>query len=88
MKSLGNLEGLDLSELNEVLVDYYCLVQPHKNNEDTDEKYFVQSMKCMKATLNWFFRKEKGIDIVKDEHFIHANEMFKAVSRAKNQEKK
>ena len=36
-------------------------------------------MKCIRAALDRYFQKERGIDIVKDENFIRANEMFKAV---------
>ena len=66
-------------DLDKILSDYYCAVQPKKNSEILYERYSVQSMKCMRAALNRFFRKEMGIDIVKDQKFIRSNEMFQAV---------
>ena len=79
VKSLPKLEDLDATQLNEILLDYYCSVQPLKNTDDVDEKYSIQTLKCMRAALNRHFRKENGIDIVKDQDFIRSNEMFKAV---------
>ena len=73
VKSIGELECLDPSKLNTTLSDYYCSVQPQKSNDENNDKYSVQSMKCMRAALNRYFRKDK------DEAFIQANEMFKAV---------
>ena len=81
VKSYGEVDDLDLStnKMNEVLLNYYCSIQPQKSLTETDNKYSVQSMKCIRAALNRYFRKQKGIDIVKDDAFIKANEMFKAV---------
>ena len=80
VKEKPEVETLSALDLNEILLDYYCAVQPQKNGEnDGDERYSVQSMKCMRAALNRYFRKAMGIDIVKDQEFIRCNEMFKAV---------
>ena len=57
-------------DLNKILLDYYCSVQPQKNSEKIDEKYSVQSMKCMQAALNRYFRTTRGIDIVNDQEFV------------------
>ena len=80
-KSYGELQSLDLGtiKLNDILLDYYCSIQPQKVTNENDDKYSAQAMKCMRAALNRYFRKEKGIDIVKDEACIKANEMFKEV---------
>ena len=54
VKNYGELDGLDLEtgQINDVLLDYYCSIQPQKNSTDTDDKYSVQSMKCICAVLN------------------------------------
>ena len=77
-KTLGNIESLDPPQLNGILLDYYCAIQPQNSKQD-DEQYSVQTMKCMRAALNRYFRKNRGFDIVKDPDFVRANEMFKAV---------
>ena len=80
VKNKAEVETLSALDLNEILRDYYCAIQPQRNYEDQgDDKYSVQSMKCIRAALNRFFRKEMGIDIVKDQEFIRSNEMFKGV---------
>ena len=79
VKSLPELIDQDAVQLDNVLSDYYCAVQAQKNSDEIKEKYSVQSLKCMRAALNRHFRKQQGIDIVKDQDFIKSNEMFKAV---------
>ena len=80
-KQLPNVETYTAEKLNEVLIDYYCAVQPQnkKDNNEPEEHYSVQTMKYMRAAFNRHFRKEKGYDIAKDSEFVKANEMFKAV---------
>ena len=74
LKGLSKVEDLDDSELSEVLFDYYSSVQPQKKDE-----YSVQSLKCMRAGLNRYFKKSRGIDIIADPAFVKANQMFEAV---------
>ena len=74
LKNKPNINAITPVELNQILVDYYCSVQPRKK-----DGYCVQSMKCMRAGLNRYFRKNIGIDITKDAEFVRANEMFAAV---------
>ena len=74
IKGHDDVDQLSCENLNEVLVDFYCAVQPKKK-----DGYSVQTFKCMRAGLNRHFRKTRGIDISKDTSFIKANEMFKAV---------
>ena len=74
LKQLPSLEELEISQLDDILSDFYCQVKPIK-----EEDYAVQTLKCMRSSLNRWFRKEKGIDIVTDPRFVKANEMMKAV---------
>ena len=74
VKNLPKVEDLDPADLNDILSDFYSSVKPQKK-----EEYSVQSLKCLRAGLNRYFRKEKGIDITADSQFVKANEMFEAV---------
>ena len=75
-KTLPEVDAIMPDQLGEVLYDYYCAVQPQRGDDD---QYCVQTLKCLRAALNRFFRKERGFDIVKDSEFIRSNEMFKAM---------
>ena len=58
----------------EILFEFYCSIRP-KNSE----KYAIQSLKCIRAALNRWFKTEREIDIIKDPGFVRTNEMFKGV---------
>ena len=75
-KSLLKVEDLDPKQLDNILVGYYLSIMPQQAE---DENYAVQTIKCIRAALNRYFRKKKGLDIVKDPEFVRSNEMFKAV---------
>ena len=75
VKSYAKVEDLSAVQLNEILCEFYPAIRPIKDDED----YSVQSLKCIRAGLNRYMRKQKGIDICKDPPFVKANEMFKAV---------
>ena len=68
------VEDTPTEDLDGILFDFYISVQPQKKDD-----YCVQTLKCIRAGLNRYFRKERGIDIAKDSLFVKANEMFKAV---------
>ena len=38
--------------------------------------YSVQSIEYIRASLNRYFKENRGIDIIADKHFIQANTMF------------
>ena len=74
VKSLPQVEDIATSDLDGILFEFYSSIQPQKK-----EDYCVQTLKCIHAGLNRYFRKERGIDIAKDTMFTCANEMLKAV---------
>ena len=74
LKSMPTVETITKQDLGSVLSEFYCSVQPQRKDD-----YCVQSLKCLRAALNRFFRQEKGFDIVKDPPFVRSNEMFKAI---------
>ena len=74
LKSKPNIYDISQLDLDEVLSDFHCSIQPQKKDD-----YSVQSMKCLRAALNRHFRKNRGFDIVKDSPFVKSNEMFKAL---------
>ena len=74
VKSLPEVEDIPTKDLDGILFEFYNSIQPQKKDD-----YCVQTLKCIRAGLNRYFRKERGIDIAKDSMFVRANEMLKAV---------
>ena len=72
-KSLPTLDQLAVNDLLQILFNYYPSLKPLKS-----DTYSVQSLKCIRSALARYFRKEKRIDISKDQQFVRANEMFQA----------
>ena len=67
-------EALD-SELPDILLDFYTQVKPING-----QTYAVQSLKCIRAALNRYFKKQRKIDIISNPRFIKTNQMFKGVT--------
>ena len=74
VKHLPEVDDIPTSDLDSILFDFYSAIQPQKKDD-----YCVQTLKCIRAGLNRYFRQERGIDIAKDPMFTRANEMLKAV---------
>ena len=74
LRNLPDVYNLTDDQLPDILFDFYSSVRPRNS-----EKYATQSLKCIRAALNRFFRKERGLDIIKDTGFVRTNEMFKGV---------
>ena len=74
LKKLPDVDAISAIDLPEILFHFYALVKPQKS-----EKYATQSLKCIRAALNRWFKAEKGIDIIKDHGFVRSNEIFKGV---------
>ena len=65
---------LTVSELPDILMDFFT------NLRKMDSKnYKLQSLKCIRAGINRYMKAEKGKDIISNENFVKANEMFEAV---------
>ena len=53
-----------------------------ENDDDNDDKYYKNSsLRSARATLNRHFKASLGVDIIANEAFIKANEIFQAVSK-------
>ena len=74
LKNEPDIHDLDPAKLPDILFNFYALVKPR-----TGERYSTQSLKCIRATLNRWFKAEKGIDIIKDPGYVRTNEIFKGV---------
>ena len=74
VKSYGNIDDIPTQDLDRILFEFYSSIQPQKKDD-----YSVQTLKCIRAGLNRYFRTTRGIDIAKDSMFVKANEMLKAV---------
>ena len=74
VRNLPDIDDISTIDLDGILFDFYSSIQPQKKTD-----YSVQTLKCIRAGLNRYFRKQRGIDIAKDSMFVKANEMHKAV---------
>ena len=57
-----------------------------RGNKNQLDEYKNSSLKCIHAALNRYFRHERGIDIISNELFIEANEMFRGVTKVARKE--
>ena len=73
-KNYPKLEDLVVTKLNDILYDFFSSVQTQK-----EEQYVIQTLKCITAGLNRYFRKSLRVDIAKDAQFVKANEMLKTI---------
>ena len=73
-KELNELEAILTEDLPDILLNFYLAVRPKGAGN-----YANQSMKCIRAALNRYFKAERGIDIIKNELFVKTNEMFRGV---------
>ena len=74
-KDIMLLEEVLDADLPDILLDFYMQIKPI--NGDT---YAIQSLKCIRAALNRYFKKEIKIDIISNSQFIETNQMFKGVT--------
>ena len=75
-------EVLDV-DLPNVLFDFYSEVKPISR-----QSYSIQTLKSIRAALDRYFKKTRGIDVVADKRFVKTNKMFKSVTvKAKQQGK-
>lgn len=75
-KDLPAIEATPDAELPNLLERFYTdLCQ--KNGE----RYKLQSLKCIRAGLNRYFKEECSIDIISDVRFHKTNEMPKGVAK-------
>ena len=70
-KNLPLIENIKNEDLPENLFKFY--LQCHKTDGDD---YKLQSLKCLRAGINRYMKAEHGIDIISNEAFVKANEIF------------
>ena len=66
-----NLSELKDEQLPKILEDFYVSLQ----RKDTKE-YKLQSLKCIRAGLNHYFKEERSLDIIANPAFMRTNEIF------------
>ena len=59
------IEAVATDEFPQILADFYSDVQTQEK-----ELYTIQSLKCMRASFNRYFKAERGTDIIQDPHFM------------------
>ena len=69
------LEEILDADLPNELYEFYTCAKPIKG-----ETYAIQTLKCICACLNRYFKTTRNIDIIRDTRFTKANEMFKSVT--------
>ena len=94
-KGMPILEEVCDAELPKLLSDFYTEVKkkeksPNSKKKGTkktksptvsDEEYKNSSLQCMRAALNRYFKEKRGLNIISNETFIQANEMFRGVTK-------
>ena len=63
------------ADLPSILKDFYTGVKPING-----ELYSIQTLKCIRAALNRYFKSHRNIDILKDSRFVEINEMFQSIT--------
>ncbi len=74
-KNIGKLDDLSDDELPDILFGFYTSVR-----REDGEMYKLQSLKCIRASINRYTKEKHNLDIIADTRFIKANEMFHAVT--------
>ena len=95
-KSLPKVTDITNIELPKILSDFYVEVKKKDRvtsaktkakkklttaKSSKTEEYKNSSLMCIRAALNRYFRRERGLDIISNQSFIQANEMFKGVTK-------
>ena len=86
-KDMGILKEVLDADLSKLLSDFYTEIkkkekpQAKKRKENSEEEYKNSSLQCMRAALNRYFKEKRGINIINDDRFIQANEMFRGVTK-------
>ena len=96
-KKLPAEQDISNGDLPSILSDFYVEVPKkkitqgkHKVNDEgkvvpsassTSLDYKNTSLMCIRAALNRHFKSTRSIDIIANEQFIQANEMFKGVTK-------
>ena len=91
--NLPDADNIDLEELPEVIGDFYFSAHKKRLSEDGTEEskeklkhYKNSSLKSGRAALNCYFKGKFGLDIISNEKFIKANEIFQAVTKQGKEE--
>ena len=95
-RGLSKVDDMDLDQLPSVMGDFYFSARKKSINEDgVQEKnksklklrhYKNSSLKSGRAAMNRYFKGKFGIDIISNENFIKANEIFQAVTKQGKEE--
>ena len=75
-KKLSDVEQLTIDNLPDILSDFYSNLKKIDGGN-----YKLQSIKCIRAGINRYMKAEKNIDIISNDKFVKANEMFQGVSK-------
>ena len=87
-----NLQLVATEDLSQILCDFcpllkkVCTSKPKQNlatvqnanaQDEEEEEYHNTILKCMRVALNRFFKVTRGFDIILNDKFIPANDIFK-----------
>ncbi len=70
-----NIEKITDADVPEMLLSFYTNVQ-----REDGELYKLQTLKCIRASINCYMKETRNLDIIQDHKFIKANEMFCAMT--------
>ena len=84
-------DEIDLNDLPSILEKFYCEVEKNtgkcteKMKPDDQKGYKNTTMRTIRAALARYYRDKKSIDIITNESFVRANQMFKGVQKINKQ---
>ena len=70
-KNSAIIEEICDSDLPDIICDFFYSARSKEK-----QTYAVQSLKCIRASLNRYFKTVRGINIITDSRFIRCNEVF------------
>ena len=97
-RQLPDVDSIDLEQLPQIISDFYFSVRKKKITDDGTEPtekeaaraklkhYKNSSLKSGRAALNRYFKGTFGIDIISNQKFIKANEIFQAITKQGKEE--
>ena len=91
-RNMGDVDQLNIDDLPKVIGEFYFSARKKRISEEGIEKdlitpksrlsyYKNSSLKSGRAALNRHFKAKFGIDIISNDKFIKANEIFQAVTK-------
>lgn len=87
-KEYNKIDLLTDAELPTILENFYTEVRRKnlKDNNEEDTMYSNTTLRAIRAALNRYFKEKRGIDIISNNAFIKANQLFTRMQKINKEE--